>query len=181
MKPTVIGYYLWGWIVVWIILLFWLSSCSKKTYDSVVNDSLTVVRVDSVIVHMREVSVDVPVPQITLQERIPLCDTLLILDNGYYQSIVDIHNGQVTHTLKPSGNADGTVATIPATVVVADTTHIHNENVTSNHSQQTTVTVKEEESWWKKWWRSARGMIIGIVLGLIAAVIIVVLWKIKKI
>lgn len=180
MKPTVIGYYLLGWIAAGIALLLFLSSCSKKTYDSVASDSLTVVRVDSVIVNMREVTVDVPVPQITLQERIPLCDTLLILDNGYYQSIVDIHGGQVTHTLKPSEKADGTPPVIPATVVVADTTHIHSDSIASHHSQQTTVTVQEEESKWKKWWQSARGMVTGIVIGLLAALVLLVLRKMKK-
>ena len=159
---------LWAWT-----MMLLLCSCSHRTYERIERDTITIHTVDSVIVSMREVSVEVPVPQITLQERIPLCDTLMILDNGLYTSTVDIHNGQVTHTLKPSANADGTAATIPATVVVSDTTHLHSEHVSEKHesSEKEKVVQPTVDSWWGRFKKSLGWFVGGIVVGIILMIV----------
>ena len=163
-----------GWYCLFLIgvtaLLLMCSGCSHKTYESIVRDSVTTEHIDSVIV---------PVPQITLQEKIPLCDTLLILDNGYYQSIVDIHDGQITHTLKPSGNADGTVPTIPATVVVADTTHISHTTTNQTHTEKEKEVVKEKETWWDGFKRKVGGYALVLLLIVMLAFGVKLLWRTK--
>lgn len=156
---TLIGWHLVAWLLLWSLLM--CVGCCHKTYESVVRDTMTVVKVDSVLVNMREVEVDFPVPQITLQERIPLCDTLLILDNGLYQSLVEIKDGQVTHTLKPSEN-DGTLST---TVTVADTTHITHTNTTQTHTEKEKVTVEKQEAWYTKLWHKVSGTLTWIIVG----------------
>ena len=178
MKPTLIGWYLLLLVGMAAAMLM-CSGCCHKTYESIVRDSVTTEHIDSVIVNMREVEVEIPVPQITLQEKIPLCDTLLILDNGYYQSIVDIHNGQITHTLKPSENADGMVPTIPATVVVADTTHISNTNTNSTHTEKEKEVVKEKETWWDGFKRKVGGYALVLLLIVMLAFGAKLLWRTK--
>lgn len=157
-RLTLIGWYLLGAAV--LILVCMLSGCCQKTYESVVRDTVRIERVDSVIVSMREVEVTVPVPQITLSERVPVCDTLLVLDNGLYQSLVEIKDGQVTHTLKPSEKNDG----IHTTVTVADTTHVHSEATHTSHTEKEKVTVAQKETWWDKLQKRVGSMVLWLCL-----------------
>jgi len=122
------------------------TGCCPKTYERIVKDTVTVTRFDTVLVNLRPVDIEVPVPQITLTEIVPISDTLLVLDNGLYQSLVEIKDGVIQHTLKPSEN-DGTLST---TVTVADTTHISNVVVTQQHTEHEKVTIEKEKSWWEK-------------------------------
>lgn len=171
MRLTVIGWYLLC-VAVFLSLLM-CTSCAHRTYERIERDTVIVHTVDSVIVTMREVEVEVPVPQITLQERIPLCDTLMVLDNGLYTSTVDIHNGQVTHTLKPSANADGTVATIPGTVVVSDTTVHHAEHVSEvrESTEKEKVVQPTVDSWWVRFRKSLGWFVGGIVAGIVLSIV----------
>lgn len=135
--------YLAVWAVL-ILLLFTCSGCARKTYENIIRDTITVERVDSVIVKMRKVDVDVPVPQITLEQWVPM-DTLSVLDNGLYISTVEVVDGQIHHTLRP---VEGAV--VQSTVLIADTTHIQKEAVRETHNERKTVTIKEEENWFAK-------------------------------
>lgn len=176
MRLSVIGWYILCWIV-GILMVIFLGGCCHRTYESIVRDTVTIHTVDSVIVNMREVEVEVPVPQITLQERIPLCDTLLVLDNGLYQSTVDIRDGQVTHTLAPSppqsvpgGSPAGTIHT---TVHVPNTTKISNTVTTSTHTEKEKEHVVQPtvDSWWDKFKRSLGWFLAGLAVGVILAVL----------
>lgn len=141
-----------------LILVCMLSSCCQKTYESVVRDTVRIERVDSVIVNMRDVDVEVPVPQITLEQWCPI-DTISILDNGLYISIVEVVDGQIHHQLKP---VEG--ATLPATVTVADTTHYHSEATHTSHTEKEKVTVVEKESWFDKVKRKVGSLVLWICL-----------------
>ena len=141
---TLIGRYLVAAAV--LVVLLTCTACAPKTYERIVTDTVMVTRYDTVLVNLRPVDIEVPVPQITLTEIVPISDTLLVLDNGLYASEVLIKDGQVTHTLKPSEN-DGTLST---TVTVADTTHISNVVVTQQHTEHEKVTIEKEKSWWEK-------------------------------
>ena len=137
------------------------TGCCPKTYERIVKDTVTVTRLDTVLVNLRPVDISVPVPQIILTEIVPIADTLLVLDNGLYQSLVEIKDGQVTHTLKPSEN-DGTLST---TVTVADTTYITHTNTTQTHTEKEKVTVEKQEAWYTKLWRKLSGTLTWIIVG----------------
>lgn len=180
MRVTLIGYYLLC-VVLTACCLVMCTSCAHRTYESVVRDTVTIHTVDSVIINMREVEVEVPVPQITLQERIPLCDTLLVLDNGLYQSLVDIRDGQVTHTLAPSppqsvpgGSPAGTIHT---TVHVPDTTKISNTVTTTSHTEKEKEKVVQPaiDSWWQRFKHGIGWFLAGLAVGVILAVLGLVL------
>ena len=141
---TLIGWYIVAWLLLGSLLM--CVGCCPKTYERIVKDTVTVTRRDTVLVNLRPVDIEVPVPQITLTEIVPISDTLLVLDNGLYQSLVEIKDGVIQHTLKPSEN-DGTLST---TVTVADTTHISNVVVTQQHTEHEKVTIEKEKSWWEK-------------------------------
>ena len=140
---TLIGWYLVAWLLLGSLLM---CGCCPKTYERIVKDTVTVTRLDTVLVNLRPVDIEVLVPQITLTEIVPIADTLLVLDNGLYQSLVEIKDGVIQHTLKPSEN-DGTLST---TVTVADTTHISNVVVTQQHTEHEKVTIEKEKSWLEK-------------------------------
>ena len=142
-----------------VLVIF--TGCCPKTYERIVKDTVTVTRLDTVLVNLRPVDIEVPVPQITLTEIVPISDTLLVLDNGLYQSLVEIKDGLVTHTLKPSENADS----LHATVVVADTTHITHTNTTQTHTEKEKVTVEKQEAWYTKLWRKVSGTLTWIIVG----------------
>jgi hypothetical protein len=152
-----------------IVLLF--GSCSHRTYESVVTDTVLIQRTDSVIVQMREVDVELPVPRITLQERIPLCDTLLVLDNGLYASEVEIRDGQLTHTLKPSASGD---TAVHGRVTVADTTRVHQDSVTARHrsTEREQVVTPAVETLWTQFKRSAAWFCAGVVATLVCLLVI---------
>ena len=169
---TLIGWYLIVAFLIVVTLL--LTGCSQKMYEHVVTDTVRIERVDSVIVNMRDIEVEVPVPQITMEQWVPI-DTISILDNGLYVSVVEVVDGQIHHTLKPVAGA-----TLPATVTVADTTHIHQEATHTSHTEKEKVVVKEQESWWKKTWRTAKGWASGVVAGIMIMIIFVVVYKIRK-
>lgn len=156
---TLIGWYLVAWSLMGTLLI--CTSCCPKTYERIVKDTVTVTRLDTVLVNLRPVDIEVPVPQITLSEIVPIADTLLVLDNGLYQSLVEIKDGQVTHTLKPSEKADS----LHATVVVADTTHITHTNTTQTHTEKEKVVVEKQEAWYTKLWRKLSGTLTWIIIG----------------
>lgn len=156
-----------------VAMMLLLSSCSHKNYEHVVRDTLIIERLDSVIVNMRDVSVDVPVPQIKLEQWVPI-DTLSILDNGLYQSIVEVVDGQIHHTLKP---VDG--ATLPATVTVADTTHVTATTTHTSHTEQEKQVIQEKVPWWTRVKSSIGGWVVALIL--IIILISLVIYKIKKI
>lgn len=160
--------------VIIVLCALLLADCCHRTYESVIRDTMTVVRVDSVLVNMREVEVDFPVPQITLQERIPLCDTLLILDNELYQSVVEIKDGQVTHTLKPSESADS----LHATVVVADTTHVTATTTHTSYSEKEKIVVEKQEPWYTRLWHKVTGSVTWIIIG--ALLVVVFLFAVRR-
>lgn len=174
MRLTVLGWYLLCWAVgVSIVLLF--GSCSHRTYESVVTDTVLIQRTDSVIVQMREVDVELPVPRITLQERIPLCDTLLVLDNGLYASSVEIRDGQLTHTLMPSVDQTGKPSgTLHGVVVVSDTSRVSNrvtaEKRTEKEREQ--VVTPAVETLWTQFKRSAAWFCAGVVATLVFLLVI---------
>lgn len=141
---TLIGWYIVAWLLLGSLLM--CVGCCPKTYERIVKDTVTVTRYDTVLVNLRPVEISVPVPQVVLTEIVPISDTLLTLDNGLYTSEVLIKDGQVTHTLKPSENADS----LHATVVVADTTHITHTNTTQTHTEHEKMTIEKEKSWWEK-------------------------------
>lgn len=172
-KLTLIGWYLA--ILAFLVTMGLCCSCCHKTYESVIRDTLIVERVDSVIVNMRDVDVDVPVPQITLEKWSPL-DTMSILDNGYYQSIVEVVNGQIHHTLKP---VSGAVFT--GTVTVADTTTIEKEKETHHISEKEKEVVKEEQSWWAKTKSKIGSWTIAFVIALIIIIAVALIAKRKGI
>lgn len=162
-----IGWYFWiGGVVLIIVLLLTMTGCSRKTYESVIRDTVTVDRTDSVIINMREVELEVPVPQITLEQWVPI-DTLSILDNGLYISVVEVVDGQIHHTLKP---VEG--ATVPATVIVSDTTHISTTVTNTSHVEKEKQFVKEQEPWWQRI-RNGVGTVSAMVL-VIAAVMFII-------
>ena len=133
---TLIGWYIVAWLLLGSLLM--CVGCCPKTYERIVKDTVTVTRLDTVLVNLRPVD--------TLTEIVPIGDTLLTLDNGLYASEVLIKDGVIQHTLKPSEN-DGTLST---TVTVADTTHISNVAVTQQHTEHEKVTIEREKSWWEK-------------------------------
>jgi hypothetical protein len=137
------------------------TGCCPKTYERIVKDTVTVTRLDTVLVNLRPVEISVPVPQVVLTEIVPIGDTLLVLDNGLYASEVLIKDGQVTHTLRPSDGADS----LHATVVVADTTHITHTNTTQTHTEKEKVTVEKQEAWYTKLWRKVSGTLTWIIVG----------------
>ena len=143
-QVKLISYYLL--YVTGVALVLWLLSgcCNRKTYESIIRDTVTVERVDSVVVTMREVDVDVPVPQITLEQWVPI-DTLSVLDNGLYVSTVEVVGGQIHHTLKP---VEG--ATLPATVTVSDTTHITQSVTHTSHTEKEKQVVEKQPPWWQR-------------------------------
>ena len=137
------------------------TGCCPKTYERIVKDTVTVTRLDTVLVNLRPVEISVPVPQVVLTEIVPIGDTLLVLDNGLYASEVLIKDGQVTHTLRPSDGSDS----LHATVVVADTTHITHTNTTQTHTEKEKVTVEKQEAWYTKLWRKVSGTLTWIIVG----------------
>ena len=171
MRLTVLGWYALFWAVLVVVVAVCCSGCSKRMYESVVRDTVTVVRVDSVLVTMREVGVTLPVPQIVLSERVPLCDTLLVLDNGLYQSAVEIKDGQLTHTLKPSAAADS----LHGTVTVADTTHVSHDHTSTVHVEQEKQVTERQPSLWERVERRVGGAAVWL-LAVCAAVLAVWLY-----
>lgn len=156
---TLIGCHLVAWLLLGSLLM--CVGCCPKTYERIVKDTVTVTRLDTVLVNLRPVDIEVPVPQVVLTEIVPISDTLLVLDNGLYQSLVEIKDGVIQHTLKPSEN-DGTLST---TVTVADTTHISNVVVTQQHTEHEKVTVEKQEAWCTKLWRKLSGTLTWIIVG----------------
>ena len=163
---TLIGWYL--------VALFPLGSllmgvgCCPKTYERIVKDTVTVTRLDTVLVNLRPVDIDVPVPQITLTEIVPISDTLLTLDNGLYASEVLIKDGQVTHKLRPSDGADS----LHTTVMVADTTRVSNVSTSSVHQERELVFIKDDEPWYTRLWHKVSSALTWIVVGVILFVVV---------
>lgn len=159
---TLIGWYLIVWLV-FVAVSLCCCSCCKKTYESIVRDTLITERVDSVIVNMRDVAVEVPVPQITLEKWSPI-DTLSVLDNGYYQSIVEVIDGQIHHILKPVAGS-----VIPATVSVADTTKVEKEKEKQVLEKQTEEKEQSQPvlSWWARLKQSVGSWTIALAISVL--------------
>ena len=164
-KIGIIGIYVWVFVASAILILSptaLFCGCSCKTYESVIRDTMTVERVDSVLITMREVDVSVPVPKIHLEQWVSI-DSISVLDNGLYKSTVEVRDGQIHHTLEPVHGAE-----LTGTAIVADTSRTSShKSVTVRREKEKTVTVRQEK---KLWWQRIWSFLVFVCFFLAAAV-----------
>lgn len=103
--------------VLTVMALLAVIGCSRRSYESLERSTSTCERMDCVVVNMRQVAVELPLPEVTLADVVPI-DSISVLDNGLYRSTVEVSGGRINHRLEPSSAG----LTLAGEVTVGDTT-----------------------------------------------------------
>ena len=138
-------------IIILAALLYSLSGCrTTRTITETVTRSDTVtVKRDSIIIHERIDTVEIPVPVSSQTVEIPIeHDTVSILSDKYYTSVAAVFDGRLRHSLNsnPGATLAGAAVVHDTVKVYVDSTMINNN---TSHSEVKEVTVNKPP-WYKR-------------------------------
>ena len=159
-----------------LLAAFMLASCARKTYsaiertDTVEKDTMQQHIIDSLIVKLRQLNLQLELPQVQLSAV--TTDSVSVLEDSLYISTASIVGGKLHHTLATKPGAK-----LNVNVQVADTTRTHNESsyAVRERERNTKQVIREQpkkESFWQRLQRRA-GNVLIIGLSVVVAVIVV--------